>query len=57
MTNTLISVVLIAFVIALAFFIASRFKLSTKYERKPTQQSSWSRQDMGEDPSTDGKRP
>jgi uncharacterized BrkB/YihY/UPF0761 family membrane protein len=57
MTNTLISVVSIAFVIALAFFIASRFKLSTIYERKPPQQSSWSRKDMGEDPSTDGKRP
>jgi hypothetical protein len=57
MTNTLISVVSIAFVIALAFFIASRFKLSTKYERKPTQQSSWNRQDMGEDPSTGGKTP
>ena len=57
MTNTLISVFSIAFVIALAFFSASRFKLSTKYERKPTQQSSWNRQDMGEDPSTDGKKP
>jgi hypothetical protein len=57
MTNTLISIVSIAFVIALAFFSASRFKLSTKYERKPTQQSSWNRQDMGEDPSTDGKTP
>jgi uncharacterized alpha/beta hydrolase family protein len=57
MTNTIISIVSVAIVIAIAFFISSRFKLSTKYERKPTQQSSWNRQDMGEDPSTDGRAP
>jgi hypothetical protein len=57
MTNTVISIISIAFVIALAFVLSSRFKLSSKYERKPTQQSSWNRQDMGEDPSADGKKP
>lgn len=57
MTNTVISMISIAFVIALAFVLSSRFKLSSKYERKPTQQSSWNRQDMGEDPSADGKKP
>ena len=57
MTNTVITVVSIAFVVALAFVLSSRFKLSNKYERKPTKLTSWNRQDIGEDPSSDGSTP
>ena len=57
MTNTVITLLSIAFVIALAFVLSSRFKLSNKYERKPTKLTSWNRQDIGEDPSSDGDTP
>jgi hypothetical protein len=57
MTDSLITIISIVFVIAIAFALASRFKLSNKYERKPTKLSSWSRQDIGEDPSSDGNTP
>jgi hypothetical protein len=55
MSNTLISLISIIVVIAIAFFLASRFKLSSRYERKPENLNSWNRQDIGEDPSTDGR--
>jgi hypothetical protein len=55
MTNILISIASIAVVILVAFLISSRFKLSTRYERKPEKLNSWNRQDLGEDPSTDGR--
>ena len=55
MTNILISIASIAAVILVAFLISSRFKLSTRYERKPETLNSWNRQDLGEDPSTDGR--
>jgi hypothetical protein len=54
-TNTLISILTIAVVVAVAFFLSSRFKLSSKYDRKPEKLNSWKRQDIGEDPSTDGQ--
>ncbi|MFZ4123187.1 MAG: hypothetical protein ACOYJ3_01220 [Candidatus Planktophila sp.] len=57
MTNTVITLLSIALVIALAFVLSSRFKLSNKYERKPTKLTSWNRQDIGEDPSSDGDTP
>jgi hypothetical protein len=57
MTNTVVALISIAFVVALAFALSSRFKLSNKYERKPTQLTSWNRQDIGEDPSSDGNTP
>jgi hypothetical protein len=57
MTNTVITLLSIALVIALAFVLSSRFKLSNKYERKPTKFTSWNRQDIGEDPSSDGDTP
>jgi hypothetical protein len=57
MTDSLITIISIVFVIAIAFALASRFKLSNKYERKPTKLSSWNRQDIGEDPSSDGNTP
>jgi preprotein translocase subunit SecY len=55
MTNILISVISIAVVVLVAFFISSRFKLSTRYERKQEQLNSWNRQDLGDDPSIDGR--
>jgi hypothetical protein len=55
MTNTLISIISIAVVVIAAFFLSSRFKLSNRYERKPEKLNSWNRQDLGEDPSTDGR--
>lgn len=55
MTNILISIASIVVVILVAFLISSRFKLSTRYERKPEKLNSWNRQDLGEDPSTDGR--
>ena len=55
MTNTLISIISIAVVVIAAFFLSSRFKLSNRYERKPEKLNSWNRQDIGEDPSTDGR--
>jgi len=55
MTNILISITSIAVVLLVAFLISSRFKLSTRYERKPETLNSWNRQDLGEDPSTDGR--
>ena len=55
MTNILISIASTAVVILVAFLISSRFKLSTRYERKPEKLNSWNRQDLGEDPSTDGR--
>lgn len=54
--NTLISIISIAVVFVAAFFLSSRFKLSTRYERKPEKLNSWNRQDIGEDPSTDGRK-
>lgn len=54
MTNVLVSIATIAVVILVAFFLSSRFKLSSRYERKPEKLNSWNRQDLGEDPSTDG---
>jgi hypothetical protein len=56
MTNVLISIATIAVVVLVAFFLSSRLKLSSRYERKPEQPSSWNRQDLGEDPSTDGRK-
>ena len=56
MTNLVISVISMIVVIAAAFFLSSRFKLSNRYERKPEKLTSWNRQDMGEDPSTDGRK-
>jgi hypothetical protein len=55
MTNALISIISIAVVVIAAFFLSSRFKLSNRYERKPEKLNSWNRQDLGEDPSTDGR--
>ena len=55
MTNTLISIISIAVVVIAAFFLSSRFKLSNRYERKPEKINSWNRQDIGEDPSADGR--
>ncbi|CAN2203275.1 hypothetical protein MCEMRE193_00817 [Candidatus Nanopelagicaceae bacterium] len=55
MTNTLISIISISVVVIAAFFLSSRFKLSNRYERKPEKLNSWNRQDLGEDPSTDGR--
>lgn len=55
MTNTLISITSIAVVVIAAFFLSSRFKLSNRYERKPEKLNSWNRQDIGEDPSADGR--
>ena len=55
MTNTLISIISIAVVVIAAFFLSSRFKLSNRYERKPEKLNSWNRQDLGEDPSADGR--
>jgi hypothetical protein len=55
MTNTLISIISIAIVVIAAFFLSSRFKLSNRYERKPEKLNSWNRQDIGEDPSADGR--
>ena len=57
MTNVLISIATIAVVVLVAFLLSSRLKLSSRYERKPEQPSSWNRQDLGEDPSTDGRKP
>jgi hypothetical protein len=56
MTNALISIATIAVVVLVAFFLSSRFKLSSRYERKPEQLNSWKLQDIGEDPSTDGRK-
>ena len=53
MTNLVISSISIIAVIAAAFFLSSRFKLSKRYDRKPEKLTSWNRQDIGEDPSTD----
>ena len=55
MTNNVISIISIAVVVLVAFLLSSRFKLSHRYDRKPTKLNSWSRQDIGEDPSTDGR--
>jgi hypothetical protein len=55
MTNALISIISIAVVVIAAFFLSSRFKLSNRYERKPEKLNSWNRQDLGEDPSIDGR--
>ena len=56
MTNALISIATIAVVVLVTFFLSSRFKLSSRYERKTEQLNSWKRQDIGEDPSTDGRK-
>jgi hypothetical protein len=56
MTNALISILTISVVVLVAFFLSSRFKLSSRYERKPDDLNSWNRQDLGEDPSTDGRK-
>ncbi|MBP7805431.1 MAG: hypothetical protein KA008_00620 [Candidatus Planktophila sp.] len=56
MTNALISILTISVVVLVAFFLSSRFKLSSRYERKPEDLNSWNRQDLGEDPSTDGRK-
>jgi hypothetical protein len=55
MSNVVISGISIVVVIAAAFFLSSRFKLSKKYDRKPEKLTSWNRQDIGEDPSIDGR--
>jgi len=55
MTNLIISILSIAVVLLAAFFLSSRFKLSNRYERKPEKLNSWNRQDIGEDPSADGR--
>lgn len=56
MTNVLVSILTISVVVLVAFFLSSRFKLSSRYERKPEELNSWNRQDLGEDPSTDGRK-
>lgn len=56
MTNALISILTISVVVLVAFFLSSRFKLSSRYERKPEELNSWNRQDLGEDPSSDGRK-
>jgi len=56
MTNLVISSISIIAVIAAAFFLSSRFKLSKRYDRRPEKLTSWNRQDIGEDPSTDGHK-
>jgi len=56
MTNLVISSISIIAVIAAAFFLSSRFKLSKRYDRKPEKLTFWNRQDIGEDPSTDGHK-
>ena len=56
MTNLVISSISIIAVFAAAFFLSSRFKLSKRYDRKPEKLTSWNRQDIGEDPSTDGHK-
>ena len=56
MTNLVISSISIVAVIAAAFFLSSRFKLSKRYDRKPEKLTSWNRQDIGEDLSTDGHK-
>jgi len=56
MSNTLISVISIIVVIVTTFLLSSRIKLSNRYERKPEKLTSWNRQDIGEDPSTDGRK-
>ncbi len=56
MTNLVISSISIIAVIAATFFLSSRFKLSKRYDRKPEKLTSWNRQDIGEDPSTDGHK-
>jgi hypothetical protein len=56
MTNVLISILTISVVVLVAFFLSSRFKLSSRYERKPEELNSWNLQDLGEDPSTDGRK-
>ena len=56
MTNLVISSISIIAVIAAAFFLSSRFILSKRYDRKPEKLTSWNRQDIGEDPSTDGHK-
>ena len=56
MTNLVISSISIIAVIAAAFFLSSRFKLSKRYDRKPEKLTSWNRQDIGEDLSTDGHK-
>jgi hypothetical protein len=55
MSNILISGISIIVVIVAAFYLSSRFKLSNRYDRKPEKLTSWNRQDIGEDPSTDGR--
>ena len=56
MTNLVISSISIIAVIAAAFFLSSRFKLSKRYDRKTEKLTSWNRQDIGEDPITDGHK-
>ena len=56
MSNSVISAISIIVVIVTTFFLSSRFKLSNRYERKPEKLTSWNRQDIGEDPSTDGRK-
>jgi len=56
MSNTVISAISIIVVIVTTFFLSSRFKLSNRYERKPEKLTSWNRQDIGEDPSADGRK-
>jgi len=55
MSNILISGISIIVVIVAALYLSSRFKLSNRYDRKPEKLTSWNRQDIGEDPSTDGR--
>ena len=55
MNNIFISAISVIVVIVTAFFLSSRFKLSKRYDRKPEKLTSWNRQDIGEDPSTDGR--
>lgn len=55
MTNTVISIISIVVVVLVAVFLSSRFRLSHRYDRKPTKLNSWNRQDIGEDPSIDGR--
>jgi flagellar basal body-associated protein FliL len=55
MKDLIISIISIIVVVAVAFFLSSRFKLSNRYERQPENLSSWNRQDLGQDPSAEGR--
>jgi hypothetical protein len=56
MKDLIFPIVSILVVLVVAIFLSSRFKLSNRYERKPEKLTSWNRQDIGQDPSTEGRQ-